>query len=936
MTPMVDHCVPTDNFRHRPGLSLRYMPAIIAAALLLLAAPLHAEFTWPEDASPDDLIYHQRVRDYGLENWLEIRDDEEPSLSEISELLRQRERLMKDAEDTSLPAELRRSRMDEAIALTNRVLDKHGDRADPVSWHLLAAEDRLYRADPRAMRRLLLYEIPGPDHELAVRLTSEALDHIEEARDKIQRRWAHVETLSEGELSWLKETGILGQLERHDRQSGNLLTRARLYRGLTLRSEEEGRSRALFEQVIAQLAPVLDDAGSLFLAERAEALLASAISARHLNRHDDALRHARAFIDLYRGMTDNSDRQRVRWALLPAALERVRAERDAGHPERAMGMLASMKASASDTLAEDVEMAWALALMEHGLLRRQDARGDGSTFLGGPRSLQVLEQTAGLSLRHLDFMYRLFSVALDGEPLHESLTPFARLLLAGAAQSRLMARKEQADETLPARVARTLELLSDETFASTRPRSSQEGERLFLLGRGLYLVGQEEEAIRVLTRMARVAAAHERTPFALEQAAILAQRRLVQAEDEDVKEARQQFIHTGQLLHDLARRGTGVEISEQMRFLMALSLEESDRLSEAATMYAEVAPDGAFALVAGQRRVHCRLRLLERARSGGKEDEAGLRALAREVLEAARESHRLARQRLDAGPLDEDVRCEAARSILLYAHVANLPEIHLPNDVLAVLVDFDARFPSCVQERREAMSERVTAWVALERWEEARQALLEKAQQHDPQAGPAMAQLLERMRAVIREAMGAGADDKVHTTAGEAAALADDLLTWRDEHPEAMSDGDTETVRVWRAWTLLQAEEVEQALAAFEASRPQVADDTPEVAALDLEVRLGRAECLVHMGRIEEALAEFTALWQRLPEHTEYWWRAYAGSLNAHLLSAGDPKAILQSIRQQRHLAPDLGGAIWTRRLENIERLAREAAGDLEPTATAP
>ncbi len=60
-------------------------------------------------------------------------------------------------------------------------------------------------------------------------------------------------------------------------------------------------------------------------------------------------------------------------------------------------------------------------------------------------------------------------------------------------------------------------------------------------------------------------------------------------------------------------------------------------------------------------------------------------------------------------------------------------------------------------------------------------------------------------------------------------------------------------------------------------------------------------------------------VWQRVPERSPTWWRAFVGSLEAHTRLGEDPERILQSIRQQELLSPELGGPRWQRQLKIIE-----------------
>ncbi len=901
----------------------------------VLTASLRAQHVWPEDTRRDDLAFREAVRTFGLGDWMKVHDNTVPASSDIDRRIRQRDRLLREAEDESLGMSERRERLSEAAAVIDDLLAQHPAHVSHLSWRILAAEDRLHRLDSRAFRRVLLYEMPLPDHADVARYSGEAVEHLHIARREITRRWNEVGRQSETDLAWLKETGVIRELEQADRRTRELSLWAPIYAALSTRNAGADEPTSTLKNNLDQLAPTLETTSPRSATgDKARDLLAAALMARLLNQPADALRYARMFIETYRDLTSPEQKARLRWMLLPAALERVRAERDLGRMTDALKMLTGMKNSAGDALRNDVEMAWALALLEHRLLLAPAEGVANPDLLSSSAALVPLRETAMLSIRHLDRMYHLFSVALHDAPIPDAPTPFIRQLLAGAAQSHFIAHKDKPDPAITARLETTVDLLDLGAGASIRLTLAQQAEWHYLRGRGLFLLEREDEAVRELGRLAEVAPDYERTPFALEQAAILAHRRLTDAEEKDLDLARREFIEAGRRLRELANRRGDIEVSGRMRFLMAYALEQSERLAEAARLYEQIAPDEDQALVASQRRVDCWIRLLDITRANKPDDENTHRELARHALDAANDAHRLADERDESQGDDQTERCDLARATLLRAHVANLPEIDQPNDVLAVLADFDARFAECGEARADAMSERVTAWVALKRWDDARRALLDRAERGDPEAGPAMAHLLNRMRDAIRDALDQADQDFVTSTSTEAAALADDLLAWSADHPDAMESGDLLTVKTWRAWALLHSGEPASALEAFDkCAIPERAEGEP-VSATELEIKLGRAECLLALDKPDDALQRFTPVLETLPVQSDYWWRAYTGSLEAHLRVGSDPQGIVQSIRQQRHLAPDLGGSRWKRRLEAIEQRAKTSARAVHTPST--
>ncbi|MBI4581008.1 MAG: hypothetical protein HY718_14975 [Planctomycetes bacterium] len=136
--------------------------------------------------------------------------------------------------------------------------------------------------------------------------------------------------------------------------------------------------------------------------------------------------------------------------------------------------------------------------------------------------------------------------------------------------------------------------------------------------------------------------------------------------------------------------------------------------------------------------------------------------------------------------------------------------------------------------------------------------------------------------------------------------------------------------RLWYATALLQAGRPADALLALDEADRDAEDAMPAESATRIELRLARADALLAVDRAAEALTIYADVWQRSAEQTEPWWHAFTGSLQCHARLDADPSQIAQSIRQQRFLAPDLGGGRWKHAIGLLEQdLSRQ-------TTTAP
>jgi len=153
----------------------------------------------------------------------------------------------------------------------------------------------------------------------------------------------------------------------------------------------------------------------------------------------------------------------------------------------------------------------------------------------------------------------------------------------------------------------------------------------------------------------------------------------------------------------------------------------------------------------------------------------------------------------------------------------------------------------------------------------------------------------------------------------EAAALTEKLIRWSEQHADSVESSDMLTMRAWYAWSLLHADRHAEALKIYDECLTTDPERLPAPSALRTEIRLGRAQCLLQLDRPDEALPIFTEIWHTSFEHSPDWWQAFVGSLEAHTRLGSSPERIIQSIRQQELLAPDLGGPRYKHRLKQIE-----------------
>ena len=73
--------------------------------------------------------------------------------------------------------------------------------------------------------------------------------------------------------------------------------------------------------------------------------------------------------------------------------------------------------------------------------------------------------------------------------------------------------------------------------------------------------------------------------------------------------------------------------------------------------------------------------------------------------------------------------------------------------------------------------------------------------------------------------------------------------------------------------------------------------------------------------RYEQANEVFYDLWLHQPEGSDIWWTALLRSLQVNTRLKADPQRILNEIRKQRFLRPDLGGPVRREQFARLEQI---------------
>lgn len=869
----------------------------------------------------EESAFREGLRQRGLDEWLDEYLAATPPVSVVDGQLRRREALLAQATAQGTTRRQRQQLVVEASHALSQLIEKYPDHPARAAWRMELVRDRLEREDPAAFDAVLLYELPGRDRAAVAKLSGEAITALKAVRADVAAAWKKFEGLDEREMAKAAASGATRSLELLDGQSAFLMAWAEFYQAISAEvatAERDERLRQLLEAMTDKYGWTAQIPGREV--QRASALAMAAVALRLTGRYPEADRAARTISDIVSTLRDPAQRQSLDQAVLLAVLEQVRGPRDAGKLDDARAILDEARKWAGKQTAGNVRTELALAMVERSVLARQMARRAAQaaptaqpSVLAPAEALLPLQRVTAVSPAARDAVYEALAGAIGNEAPGGRRSPFELQLLAGAMIADAVA-SAAATSTQPARDGRGLELAAALGAMAAHPPApipeETRGELLFLQARGYYLGGAPLAAVRALCELVEQCPQHDRAEAAARQATAVAQEVLRNPGGADPAAARLAFVRAGRMLR---KRSPESAEARQLQYFIASALDEAGRHEEAAEEYGKVPPNDTHALRAARARARCLMDALLEVTATRPAEDADAKDLAGRALAAARAAAEKASSATGADP------CVAADITLLLAGILNHPSVTRYEEAAKVLEGFESRHANCPPALALALRERVTALRQLKRMGEARAAMEEYLKADADNAGPLMARLLDAMRDEIHAAADRGDADKVKTTADEAAKLAERLLDWAKAHPGRLGASETLTVAVWRAWAMQQAGRAKEALAAYEQAAKAPPEALPANSALRVEIRLGQAECLLALDGAADALTIFNEILGQVPEQSPNWWRAYVGTLSSHSKLKHDAEQIVQSIRQQRKLHPELGGAAYARELKRIE-----------------
>ncbi|MBW7905372.1 MAG: tetratricopeptide repeat protein [Phycisphaerae bacterium] len=457
------------------------------------------------------------------------------------------------------------------------------------------------------------------------------------------------------------------------------------------------------------------------------------------------------------------------------------------------------------------------------------------------------------------------------------------------------------------------------TEAIGRPDLSRDlsGDLLYELGLCQYWRGSKREAAAVFDRLATEQKNHARAVAAVTYAS--------QLWAELAEDSRQpdDYARLSDTLLNLLQSFPEHPQRHLAEWWLPMALQSAGRYEQASERFAAVRADSPQWEEAQYRRVHCQRLLLESQRTRYSPLDYAQRAQL--AVTELRRYARSANERAVASPRAQSVRHWAALAEVSAAELLVSAGVEQYQQALDVLADFEQRYSGVTISR--ALAARVRAYRGLKQFDAGSRALEEYLRSVPAEkVGPLLANLAAGMQEEVERLADAGQSD-------EAALLATDAIPTFQQ------------LEAWAVATNRQPAEIATIRAGL-ARMHHVARRLKEglelvLSLLSEEPRNGnylRLAALLRTDMLPErpSAAELAAAreaWETLLRDSDLrvrapsrYWEARYHHLEL-LLREGRAEDVAKAIASERVWYPEMGGARWQQRFENLQRLAAAQAG---------
>lgn len=827
----------------------------------------------------------------------------------------------------------RRSRTERyaAIAEGNHLLEE-AIRANPkdprrFDWYFTLAHSLIYHEAEPSFTPIVYHGGTQKQRQRLLTYTTRALHALRALGDELAEEFARLEQLTPAEYERLERTKYIDAIDRLPARA-DYLRLWTLYYDCLARDDKD----ALRTKHLREIRSHFVDNPALLVTPhevshiQLQALLLAGATYRLLNDLPSAHEHLDHALRLAEPL-DDSEKQRVQWAITLAHVERIRTSRDEGRFEEAQVALARFRATISPEAPDAFGRQLVAALVERTVWSAAAQAAEVSKSETDAKRLRTRawRPLAELIARHpekRDELYAALYAAIEPDADPQSLDPLdTAALIAGLLTDAANSGKQQNPSTSESAMLLERAITVGDSFLARAGFDEQSvtPEIRFNLGVAEYRLGRSAAAAKRFLVLARDRGdsplAESALTYAVELSAWLVRQPGGSTNNNQVL-----YADALQLL--LARHSQS-DAGKYWRFFYARHLAEQGALADAAEQFALVGSDHEFARDAQLNRLQCLARVLQSMPYGETEEQVVARKSASAILDAyqilAVELNRLLDDEPDA-ETKAKLRHLLASAQIVAAEVQLQPAGGRPRDALDLLATVEANLVDQPAFLASVWRLRLIAYQQTGKLDAAAEAL-PRYIEADPQGAPSTLQhLFSAMMAEAEDAVDAGQPETATAKAEVAVLLAEQLkgLGKRKNATAAVSESRQLDLQLAEALILSR-----EFVRARDVVRPLVDPETagtPPRDEWETRARFALAEAQFGLRDLQPALQLFNVLATRLSPQHPLRWRALVRDLQCRTALGQAPGDILKVIAQQRYLFPELGGPIRTRELEQLEQ----------------
>lgn len=891
------------------GLSRGATIVTLLSGISLQAAPKATAPPHPpaEELRLNTFQFREWLRKQGLTEVLELHLKDFPPSDPTAAALTEREFKLGEFRNAQRSTPERQAAIRDAGDILAKLIADFPEDPRALQWRYTLAHSLIYdQGEPSATA--ILYFGGGPDDRRTLGDSAQrSLEVTRALSDRIARENARIDRLSSAEFEEVERHGLIEQLDRLGPSADYLLLWVLFYDALARDDGDPRRMASLREVNEAFIRrPELLQTPQEKSGVQAPALLLVGMTARALGHADLAKDYLERASTTWERIPAGEGKDRLRWMFSLAAIERIRAERDAGRFDRALIEVDRLRTAPPVSSDDGFGLRLAAALVEKSIHLAQAAL---SEKMGESSDAAKCKEKAWGTLQRLvtEFPDRresvvatvLASLGLDADA--SKLDPFEQSVLMTGLSWQAQRDPSTATNWYRKAVEVGEGLLRDLGDA----QDSLVAETLYQLGLAHLRLAEPLAAARCFgdaaQRDPQSRVALPAVTLAASTAAELCQNAGTPNHDEGC-------VVYAEALDLLLGLYTDSEAGKYWRFFRGQLRDERGNFETAAADYTLVDPAHEHFLDSRFLRVRALAKALETRAKLDSTDKAALEGRSDSMLAALEQFASL------PGAAGTKGKSLLADSRLICAEAILFAGVERPAKPLELVTGLESA--ACARVWRV----RILAHERMGQSDSAGEGVAALAVCDAVSAGPVLQSLHDAMVERFDKAAKISDSQTASRRARLALLLAQRVDDWSKAHDPASIGKDARSVRAQLAEAYLRADQPEAARKLFDELAGGAGTEGSDIMAT-----LGRAEAQFQQGQFAEALPAFAKLATTLPSESPKRWKALLRDLQCRTRLGHPAQGVLKVLSQQKFLYPEMGGQEFaehfeTLRLENEKR----------------